>query len=480
VNPGDQQRLREALVAAYNDPPPLPFLADIGLPRAAYPPPALDAVNAWLHVIQQIDAGCPVDFPTLLTHALRAYPRNRVLLELQDRYPPEDADPQPQAPAAPTAEQQPDPYGARPNVQVFFQVRGEEERRTIMAKLADLTPTLRFATNATMLLEFATADVDRVFAVLGPLPLEWTVVPPGEPAYLISHLIAVGPDGRQFRLGDVPAATQIQDVTASVLSAYPSPGGPRRAVTDRVLANGQGERMRPDQSLHDAGVRDGERIRVGYETNAGAVNPTLRIEALTRARNQLLEFTKASDWDLVANAAELATVYEVRFGQTGFAPPPPPAGPVIVTEHQVRIEFGPDFPQSAPTVYWLSPVFHPNIYPNYECDQARAHPQLQGYVCLGELEEGYQPGLDIGDLCLTLLDIAGFRDYSLQVPTGDVVRTAAGLVVAGSGNALDVTAARWVRDNQDSVAAIGGRRLDPPTAEPARRRYRPLIEPFHG
>ncbi|SDT45714.1 effector-associated domain EAD1-containing protein [Actinoplanes derwentensis] len=476
LSPKEQGQLRGALINAYGSPPAV-VLADIGLPPAVIPAGNLDPVTAWLQIIQNIAAGGPVDFPTLIGRALEDFPVNPVLVELQGRCAPPTPPPEP---AAGPGEPRRDPYGVSTNVQAFFLASGEEERHVIMAKLGDLEPRLRSGTNSTILLEFASTDVERVMAILDPLPLEWTLVAPGEPAYLISHLIGVGPDGRRFRLGDLPAAMRVEDVTASVLSEYPSAGGSRRAVADRVLSNGQGERMRPDQTLHEAGVRDGEQVRVGYETNAGAVNPALRFEALTRARNQLLEFTAANGWGLAAESAEAATAYEVTFTRASFGPPPPPAGPVLVHEHHVLIEFGPDFPQSAPTVFWLSPIFHPNVFPNYDSDRAQARPQLRGYVCLGELEEAYQPGFDLGDLCLTLLDIAGFGNYSLQVPTGDVVRTDSGLVVMGSGNALDVAAAAWVRDNQGELAAIGGRLLDPPGPDPARRGYRPRMEPFHG
>lgn len=484
----EQRELREELLASFNGPPPLSFLADIGFPREAYPDAGLQAVDAWLHVIQQVAAGGPVDFPTVLNEARRRYPRSAVLERLQRRCTPGSSAPPQSGPAADSTvspdsttspgEVAPDLYGARPNVQAFIQAAEGEDRRKVMAELADLTPTLRSETNSTMLVEFATADVDRAFRQLERLPMEWTVVEPGQPAYLISRLIVQGPDGRRFRLGDIPASTLIQDLASTVLMEYPSPGGARGVVADRVLPNDQGERLRPDHTLHEANVRDGERIRVGRQTSAGAVNPTLREEALTRARNQLLEFAAAHGWGLVADAPERATVYEVTFTRPSFGPPPPPNGPGTVNEHTVQIVFGPDFPQSAPSVYWLTPVFHPNIYPNYDCDEALAHPQLQGYVCLGELEDGYQPGLALGDLCLMLLDLAGFRNYSLQVPTGEVVRTVSGLVVAGTGNALDTTAARWVRDNQDRLPEVDGLQLERSSTGTTRRPYRHLVEPL--
>jgi hypothetical protein len=474
------RQLRIELVAAFQA-PPRTFLVDIGLPANAWPPAGTEPADAWLHVLQQIGAGALPDYRPLLTEALRLYPANEVFAELAARYEP------PEPPTEPPTGREPIPdpargaepplaYGVRPNIQVST----EEERRKILDRLHRLEPTRRLATNFTMLVEFATADEGRVFRELDELPSDviWTVVAPGQPAYLLSHLTVRGPDGRLFRVGDIPASTLVEDLTASALEEYPSPTGTRAAVADRVLPNGQGQRLRPDQSLHEANVRDGDEFRVGYETNAGAVNPLQRTAALTRVRNQLRDFAESRGWGLVANAPELPTVYDLSFARPSFGPPPPPAGPQVVDEHTVQVELGPDFPQSAPSVYWLTPIFHPNIYPNYECEESRTNPALQGYVCLGELEEGYQPGLDLGELCLTLIDIAGYRNYSLQIPTNTVVRSGAGLVVAGTGNALDVRAARWVRDNQHRLAEIGGRPLEPVETDRPRRPYRHLVEPL--
>ncbi|MCE3289752.1 MAG: hypothetical protein K0R83_1764, partial [Caulobacter sp.] len=36
-----------------------------------------------------------------------------------------------------------------------------------------------------------------------------------------------------------------------------------------------------------------------------------------------------------------------------------------------------------------------------------------GFACLGALGDAYRPGLDFGELCMLLLDIASYQNYDL-------------------------------------------------------------------
>jgi len=127
---------------------------------------------------------------------------------------------------------------------------------------------------------------------------------------------------------------------------------------------------------------------------------------------------------------------------------------VNISHHVVQIELGADYPLTAPSVYWLTHIFHPNVYPTYDCELTRQRPQLRGLVCLGELTEAYQPSLDLGQLCQILRDLAGFRNYSVVADDG--------LDAEGRpspqwrGNAFDVAAATWVMAHPDRIRALGG------------------------
>ena len=113
-----------------------------------------------------------------------------------------------------------------------------------------LDPRLADATDVVTRFELGTGDAAAARQVMDGLtrpddtPLIWTVVPPGGPAYLLSHLIVEGPDGRPFLFTDIPAATTGADVAADALEEYPREAPvtrPRHAVAQRVAANGQGK-----------------------------------------------------------------------------------------------------------------------------------------------------------------------------------------------------------------------------------------------
>jgi hypothetical protein len=132
----------------------------------------------------------------------------------------------------------------------------------------------------------------------------------------------------------------------------------------------------------------------------------------------------------------------------------------------------------APQVFWLTEIFHPNVYPNYDGDAARARPAFRGLVCLGELAEAYQPGLDLGRLCQTLLDIAGYRNYSVLERTGRVVYRDGRPTEDFAGNTYDKVAGLWALTHQEEIEAIGGTRIDSPAPVPDGRRLRSLVTPY--
>jgi hypothetical protein len=73
-----------------------------------------------------------------------------------------------------------------------------------------------------------------------------------------------------------------------------------------------------------------------------------------------------------------------------------------VDEHEVLLLLPESFPMQAPAAFWQTPIFHPNVR------------RGNGKVCLGVLEDRYRPGLDFGDLCQMLADIAAYRNYEVR------------------------------------------------------------------
>lgn len=228
--------------------------------------------------------------------------------------------------------------------------------------------------------------------------------------YLVTQIHAEGPDGQRFKLEDVPGSTRVRDIGQSVVSQY-SPemmphdreGQPRPVTVDKI-EGGKAERLEPDKTVHESGLQDGATVQVAPQRTAGSVNPIIREEALARVRSQIVEFAETHPgFEVEANARFAPTEYTLKFRAPGWAPPLVAGGaPVAVEEHTVELQLSPDFPMVAPLVLWRSAIFHPNVH------------RQTGKVCLGLLEDGYRPGLNFGELCQFLIDLASYRNYETR------------------------------------------------------------------
>jgi ubiquitin-protein ligase len=469
----DRKRFLAALTSTFRDRAAIdPVLEDVWFEaETETPPPSTasgDSEAIWRSVFQILENGAVDDgMRNLVETVLRRYPANTVFMEIAQTYLPEPARDDATVGGTGSAGQA-DHSGCR----LFVQADNEDDRRKIFQVLTDFqfNPAEDYSTSHVVRYTLGTADPGPVRRALDRSDLNWTVVPAGAPDYLLSQLFVQGPDGRNFRFTDVPAATTVQELAQDTLDHYPDNDASRMTVTDRVEDNGQGVRVPPDSTLHDVGARDGDQFRVGYQTNAGSVSPVYRDAALARAGNQIREFVEVHEgMGLSANSPHVATVYELEFQQRSFGPPRSEGDdPVEAWEHVVQIEFGEQFPLAPPTVFWLSPIFHPNIWPNYDSEKARRYPARQGLVCLGELAEGFQPAMDLGRLCQTLIDMAAYRNYSIVVATGRSVVNAEGQAQEEyRGNVFDAQAAEWALLHPDAIDAIGG---IPNVLAPARSR----------
>jgi ubiquitin-protein ligase len=349
---------------------------------------------------------------------------------------------------------------------VIVRIGSEEERAAIEAWLVDrgLAPQQEWLTLTAVSFRLNQADSSAARSVMGAALPEggWTVVPPGRPDYLLRQIFLEGPDGRSFRVNDVPVQSTVGSVAAELIEQYHEregmPGSDQPTVVDRVTPDGSGERINPDNTLEQENITEDSRLRVGFQRRAAAVNPLDRRDALFGVSNQMQEYVdQHPDFKVSANSAALPTEYDIEFAQASFGPPDTPGGdPTDIYVHQLSIVLGADFPITAPRVRWESQIFHPNVFPTYECDLLRQIPYMRGVVCLGALSESYQPSLHFGDLCATLQDIAGYRNYSVFVPSKDVVDERTGLPRL-QGDYYDREAARWAfYEGQDRIKAIGG------------------------
>jgi len=248
--------------------------------------------------------------------------------------------------------------------------------------------------------------------------------------YYTDPLTAEGPDSQRFAIERVRASTRVKDVARGIMSTYsddiwPSRGGQKtQAVVDKVMDKGQkGNRLNPTDTLHDAGVRPGDTLRVSPERTAGAINPMDRDAALARVRNEVLDFVDAHPgFTAQSNSPVAPTEYLFNFSTKGFAPSHFQDGwPRHINDHEVLLVLPGDFPVQAPEVWWQTDIFHPNIDPK------------TGFVCLGELQDQYRPALNMGVLCQLLIDLAAYRNYA-------------------ETDALDMDAARWALSDKGQKA----------------------------
>ncbi|EIV94373.1 effector-associated domain EAD1-containing protein [Frankia sp. QA3] len=347
---------------------------------------------------------------------------------------------------------------------VIVRASSEQDRVHAAGVLAEhgLAPAEVWSTAHAVSYQVDSADVTAVRAILDRTDLSWTLVPPGVRDYLLSAVYVTGPDGRRFRLTDAPAQQTVGNVAGTVIEQqYGGASADRRrpTVIDRDEGNGQVRRLDPEQTLHDAGVQDGGHLRVAFEATAGAINPLDRRDALVRVRNEIVTFAAGHPgFEVRGLPPTLPTEYEIEFTQRSFAPPAVTGGEPGENDRQtVLIQLGAGFPETPPFVFWLSPIFHPNVFPNYDCPQLREKPYREGHVCLGVLAESYRSSMNFGELCQLLIDMAAYRNFSLFEETGRHDQDGSAEVHV---NFYDRTAAAWVFDHADRVAQLRGRPLD--------------------
>ncbi|MFJ8082664.1 ubiquitin-conjugating enzyme E2 [Streptomyces sp. NPDC096205] len=417
------------------------ILRSIGFPEGHLPNVELSARYYWTEIRRLIEAGVMVDGEALLARAVHTeYPGNPVFLAAVEALEPVTAPPQPSRAEQPTAAAptqgpaaQAQPQAAEsgsyptlvfvcsthhaafieevrrldPRAELFFVSQGEG------AQVGQIALSLTYELSQLQL-----DEVRRRLVAAGAQPdLEVLQEVYDHRPYLLEELRVHGPDQQPYDLAGVPSITPVRDIAAAVLAHYEGRMGRRpRTVVDHQQPDGTFHRLDPAQSLHAAGVRDGDTLSVYPEATAG--HAELRMQAILRVREDMHRYAHShEDFEIVdMDDPEFPTDYEIRFTATGLrlpehASPDAFPRPERQNRHNVLIWLGEHFPLTAPKVAWLSPVFHPNIK-----GPDPAYPDAEGAVCLGVLAESYRPTLDFGQLCQLLVDMAGYRTYEIRDP----------------------------------------------------------------
>lgn len=253
------------------------------------------------------------------------------------------------------------------------------------------------------------------------------------------------PSGQRFE-ADVPQDVPLQQIAADFFAEQGWPtqdsgGRGSRAVVE--LANpdrpDETKRLNGEQTLANAGIRDGDLLRVFPESIAGALtaDANARLKALIQDQNDMQALAKRNRRiRFEANRDKASDQYDLIFDYPSFIELP--AGtdePRIGDTHEVRIVLDQGYPLVAPIVRWQTPIFHPNIH------------RETGDVCLGVLKERYLPGLGLARLVRMLAEMLQWRN-------------------ADAFNAFNRTAAEWAMDTRhwDQIRAIGGQPIQGPIA----------------
>lgn len=458
-----RQELARDLAAIFDtEEPAREFLRETGYPPGRIPA-FTNAQAFWLHVVGQLELGIMANGPeTVVRTVLSWYPDNRTFAGWLTQLTADTPAPTARTEGPETAEPPPRLEDSGPCF-VLYAVTSDQHSAFVDAVRAVAGPEAELLYTTPHVSAVRIPDPGRradqmVAAVQQELSQRGSNATvnyerhPFRP-YLIASLVVQGPDGQPFELRAVPASTLVSDIPFAVLSQYDDEavrnrrGEFQRTVVDVIGADGQPRRLDPNETLHEAGVRDGDAMQVAAQATAGSTRrwqqwvekASAQIEAYAR-RHDGFEIVKT-------NSRELPTQFTIRITTTGFALPedadPYRPEPVPVGEHEVLIALDREFPREAPLVLWQSPVFHPNIA------RLPAARLPKGAVCLGALIDAYRPDLDFAELCGMLVDIAGYRNYEVLDPDEE-----------GEGY-FDRQAALWARSEagQDAIEAIGGRRL---------------------
>jgi len=208
----------------------------------------------WNEILREIDSGIiEAGYRRLLTVSSSFYPGDPDLRELAQLYDIVDRE----------------PVNPSEACHVIVRADSEDGREVALGELRGLglDPRENWSAATGVSYRVNRRDPAEVRRLLNGARLSWVVVPPGQPDYLLHTLYMRGPDGRQFRVTDAPAAQMVASLAADVMEQYPE--SERGVVVDQVATDGSSVRLDPDATLHEVGLEDGDQLNVGTEARAG-------------------------------------------------------------------------------------------------------------------------------------------------------------------------------------------------------------------
>lgn len=163
----------------------------------------------------------------------------------------------------------PTPFIGPPSCHVIIWtgVEAIRERAAKTLQSLGLNPAEEWCTARAVSYRISSSQTRQVQDRMERTDFRWTVVPPGLEDYLVRQLYFEGPDGNRFRLFDTPAHESIESLIEEAISQQR--GSSRETVSftvlDEIGPSGQVRRLDPNETLHMAGVRDGDLLRIYSE-----------------------------------------------------------------------------------------------------------------------------------------------------------------------------------------------------------------------
>ena len=173
--------------------------------------------------------------------------------------------------------------------------------------------------------------------------------------YLLRQIVVSGTDNRRFALRNVPSTTSLSEIARAVLQNYTDDAtrarrGRIRTAIDRIGADGRSDRLDSNRTLSDAGVQDGDELRLATEAVAGAGTALWR-QSVLRARTQIRRYARDHPGFVIVETDDVqpADAVHGRVPRRWGSRRRPisearPVNPRLRSEHRVRIGLPAELP----------------------------------------------------------------------------------------------------------------------------------------
>jgi hypothetical protein len=226
-------------------------------------------------VLPVVLPGCsPEDIPLWLRPTSAFYyriseftvPGAEKLLRLLTRQPSETEPPLGEPPLLPPRAR---PGSKPPTCHVIFWARTEEAREQAATLLEGLglDPSEEWCTARAVSYRVNSSQTNQLRSEMEQARFPWTVVAPGLEDYLLHQLYITDLNGHRVRIFDTPAHQSVGQLRGEAAGLYgiSFPEAVRLVVITEVNPDEPGRALDANETLHLAGIRDGDRLRIEAE-----------------------------------------------------------------------------------------------------------------------------------------------------------------------------------------------------------------------